>query len=81
MFILFSGHLFTVLLMCTGLQMSYDCPKSSCILMDERRHPSIQDIRLLSGAHCGAGHYLVVAKVREGLTMSKQATRRFRVEF
>jgi len=37
-------------------------------------------VRSFRGADCDADHYLVVAKVRERLALSKQAARRFDVE-
>jgi hypothetical protein len=41
------------------------------ILMDRRRHSSILNVRFLRGADCDSDHYLVVAKVRERLAVSK----------
>jgi hypothetical protein len=41
-------------------------------LIDRREHSSIQDVRSFRGADCGTDHYLVVAKVRERLAVSKQ---------
>ena len=38
------------------------------------------DVRSFSGAECDAGHYLVVAKVRERLAVNKQASQKFDVE-
>jgi len=47
------------------------------ILTDRRWHSSILDVRSSRGADCDTDHYLVVAKVRERLAVSKQATQRF----
>jgi endonuclease/exonuclease/phosphatase family metal-dependent hydrolase len=41
------------------------------ILIDRRRHSSILDVRSFRGADCDSDHYLVVAKVRERLAVSK----------
>ena len=46
------------------------------ILMDRRRQSNILDVRSFSGADCDTDHYLVVAKVRERLAVSKQATQK-----
>jgi len=48
--------------------------------MDRRWHSSILDVRSLRGADCDTDHYLVVAKVRERLAVSKQAAQKFDVE-
>ena len=47
------------------------------ILIDRRWHSSILDVRSFRGADCDADHYLVVAKFREILAVSKQAAQRF----
>jgi hypothetical protein len=44
-------------------------------LIDRRRHSSILDIRSFRAADCDTDHYLVVAKVRERLAVSKQTYR------
>jgi hypothetical protein len=44
------------------------------ILIDRRRHSSIIDVQSFRAAYCGTDHYLVVAKVREKLAVSKQTT-------
>jgi len=44
------------------------------ILIDRRRHSSILDVRSLRGVDCDTDHHLVVAKVRERLTVSKLET-------
>ena len=41
------------------------------ILIDRRRQSSILDVRSFRGANCDTDHYLVVAKVRERLAVSK----------
>ncbi|PNF41286.1 hypothetical protein B7P43_G01469 [Cryptotermes secundus] len=50
------------------------------ILIDRRRHSSILDVRSFRAADCDTDHYLVVAKVRERLAVSKQTTHRFHIE-
>jgi hypothetical protein len=50
------------------------------ILKDRRWHSSILDVRSFRGADCDPDHYLVVAKVRERLTVSKQAAQKFDAE-
>ena len=47
------------------------------ILIDRRWHSSILDFRSFRGTDCDTDHYLVVAKVRERLAISKQAAHRF----
>ena len=42
------------------------------ILIDRRWHSSMLDIRYFRGADCDSDHSLVVSKVRERLTVSKQ---------
>ena len=46
------------------------------ILIDRRRQSSILDVRSFRGAECDTDHYLVVAKVRERLAVSKQAAKK-----
>jgi hypothetical protein len=41
------------------------------ILIDKRWHSSIPAVRLFWAADCNTDYYLVVAKVRERLTVSK----------
>ncbi|PNF13747.1 hypothetical protein B7P43_G14087 [Cryptotermes secundus] len=50
------------------------------ILIDRRRHSSILDVRSFRAAACDTDHYLVVAKVRERLAVSKQTTHRVHME-
>jgi hypothetical protein len=41
------------------------------VLIDRRQHSSILDVQSFRGVDCDTDHYLVVAKVRERLTVSK----------
>ncbi|PNF35790.1 hypothetical protein B7P43_G11761 [Cryptotermes secundus] len=50
------------------------------ILVDRRRHSSILDVRSFRAADCDTDHYLVVAKLRERLAVSKQTTHRVHME-
>jgi endonuclease/exonuclease/phosphatase family metal-dependent hydrolase len=50
------------------------------ILIDRRRHSSILDDRSFRGADCDSDHYLVVAKVRERLAVSKRMVKKMDVE-
>jgi hypothetical protein len=50
------------------------------ILIDRRRHSSIPDNRSFWAADCDTDHYLVVAKVRKRLAVSKQTTHRFHLQ-
>jgi len=50
------------------------------ILIDRRWHSSILDVHSFRGADCDTDHYVVVAKVRERLAVSKQAAQKFDVE-
>jgi len=47
------------------------------ILIDRRRHSSILDVRRFRGADCDTDHYIAVAKLRERLTVNKQAAQKF----
>ena len=46
-------------------------------MIDRRCHSSILDVRSFRGADCDTDYYLVVAKVRERLAVSKQAAMKF----
>jgi hypothetical protein len=50
------------------------------ILIDTRRHSSIQAVRSFRGADCDSDHYLVVAKVMERLAVSKRMVKNMDVE-
>jgi hypothetical protein len=50
------------------------------ILIDRRWHSHIFDVPPSRRAHCDIDHYLVFAKVREKLVVSKQEARKFDVE-
>jgi hypothetical protein len=44
------------------------------ILIDRRQHSSVLNVRAFSAADCDSDQYLVVAKVRERLAVTKQRT-------
>jgi hypothetical protein len=50
------------------------------ILIDRRRHSSILYVRSFRGADCDSDHYLVVAKVRERLAVSKRMVKKMDME-
>jgi hypothetical protein len=56
------------------------CNQIDHILIVRRRHSSILNIRSFRIAGCDIDHCLVVAKVRERLTVSKQSTHRLCTE-
>ena len=47
------------------------------ILIDKRRHSSVIEVQCFRRADCATDHYLVVAKVRERLVVSKEAATEF----
>jgi hypothetical protein len=47
------------------------------VLIDRRRQWSVLDVRSFRGSHCDTDHYLVVAKLRERLPVSKQVAQKF----
>jgi hypothetical protein len=49
-------------------------------LIDKRRHSNILDVRSFRGADCDTDHYLAVAKLRERISVSKQARQNFNSE-
>jgi len=49
-------------------------------LINRRWHSSILDVQSFRGADCDTDHWLVVAKVRERLTVSKQEAQSFNGE-
>jgi hypothetical protein len=49
-------------------------------LIDKRRHSNILDVRAFRGADCDTDHPLVVAKLRERISVSKQASQKFDLE-
>jgi hypothetical protein len=50
------------------------------ILIDRKEHSSIPGVRSFRAADCDTDHYLVVAKTRERLPMSKQTTHGVHIE-
>jgi hypothetical protein len=50
------------------------------VLIDRRWHSSILNVQSFRGADCNTDHWLVVAKVRERLAVSRQAAQKFDVE-
>ena len=45
--------------------------------IDRRWQSSVLDVRRFRGADCDTDHYLVMANVRERLTVGKQAAQKF----
>jgi hypothetical protein len=56
------------------------CHQIDHILIYRRRHSSILDVRSFRAADCDTNHYLVIAKVRERLAVSNQATHNVHME-
>jgi hypothetical protein len=48
-------------------------------LIERRWHSNIPDVLLFRGADCDTDHYLVVAKFRESLAVSKQSMHTFHI--
>jgi hypothetical protein len=46
-------------------------------LIDKRRHSNILDVLSFRGSDCDTDHYLVVAKLRERISVSKRARQKF----
>ena len=65
---------------------TWNCPDGKIhnridhILKDRRRHSSILNVISFRGANCDTNHYMAVAKFRERVAVSKQATQKFDVE-
>jgi hypothetical protein len=50
------------------------------VLIDKRRHANILDVRSFRGANCHTDHYLVVAKLRERILLSRRRRQNFGLE-
>jgi hypothetical protein len=50
------------------------------ILVNRQSRSNVLDVRSLRAADCDSDHYLVVAKVKERLTVNKQRSNRFHME-
>jgi hypothetical protein len=51
-----------------------------CVLICKRLHSHIVDVQSFRGVACDIDQYLVVAKVRERLSVSKQPVQKFNIE-
>jgi hypothetical protein len=49
-------------------------------LIDKRRHSNILDVRSFRGADCDSEHYLIVAKLRGIISVSKRARQQLHLE-
>jgi hypothetical protein len=49
-------------------------------LINRRRHPNVLEVRSFRGADCDTDHYLLVAKVRKRLSVSKQRKHSVHIE-
>jgi hypothetical protein len=50
------------------------------ILIDRRRLSSVLDVRSFKAADCDTDHYLLVAKIREGIAVNKQGSHKFHMD-
>jgi hypothetical protein len=50
------------------------------VLIDNRRHSNILDVHSFRGSDCDTDHYLLVAKLKERISVSKQARQKFDLE-
>jgi hypothetical protein len=50
------------------------------VLIDKSRHSNILNVRSFRGADCNTDHYLVGAKLRERISVSKRARQKFDLE-
>jgi hypothetical protein len=53
---------------------------SDHVLIEKRQYSIILCVRSFWGAYCDTDHYLVVAKLRERISVSKRARQKFRLE-
>jgi hypothetical protein len=51
----------------------------SCLIR-QKRHSNILDVRIFRGADCDTDHYLLVAKLRERISLSKRARQKYDLE-
>jgi hypothetical protein len=49
-------------------------------LRDRRRHSNVLDVRYFRGADCDTDHYLVVARIRERLAVSKRPVNKMDID-
>ena len=64
----------------SGLRLIGRLNEIDHVLIDRRWHSSILDMRSFRGADCDTDHCLVIAKVRERLSVNKQAAQEFDTE-
>jgi hypothetical protein len=50
------------------------------VLIDKRRHSNLLGVHFFRGADCDTNHYLVVAKLRERISVIKRARQKFDLE-